>query len=77
MTEDVRCLVLVESDGGYEATDVRGRPHALPEGVTPRHVAAMLALLDRGNATPLLACVPPRSLPRVEHQPAGNFDDAS
>jgi len=66
MAEDVRCLVLVESDGGWAAEDIDGNPAPLPEGVRPAHVAAMLDLLARGNATPLLACVPPATLPRVQ-----------
>lgn len=77
MAEVVRCLVLVESGGDWLAEDIDGRPHPLPEGVTPRHVAAMLALLRRGNATPLLACVPPATLPRVEPPGPKTLDSAT
>jgi hypothetical protein len=65
MSESVRCLALVESDGQYLAVDVDGNPVDLPEGVTPRHVAAMMELWSRGNSVPLLRLIPPESLPMV------------
>ena len=65
MSEPVRCLALVESDGRYLAVDLDGNPVALPEGITPRHVAAMMALWERGNSVPLLRLLPPQSLPVV------------
>jgi hypothetical protein len=68
MPEAVRCLALVESDGRYHAVDLDGNPVALPEGVTPRHVAAMMALWERGNSVPLLRILPPSSLPMVACQ---------
>lgn len=64
--EEVRCLVLVEHEGSYHAETLGGGPYELPEGMDGRHVAAMLALLCRGNAVPLLRCLPPALLPLVE-----------
>lgn len=63
--ETVRCLALVESNGQYLTLDLDGNPAPLPEGITPRHVAAMMALWERGNSVPLLRTIPPQSLPLV------------
>lgn len=63
--EEVRAVVLIESDSGWRCEDIAGNPHELPDGVTPRHLAALMALMGHGNAVPLLRVVPPATLPCV------------
>lgn len=64
--EDVRCLVLVAGEGVWRCEDVQGNTVPLPEGVTPRHVAALMALYRRGNAVPLLSVLPRHILPGID-----------